>query len=144
MNTINLNNEKNVVGKSRTTGKAMNIVLWIVQILTAGLFFMAASGKFTGGPEMVKSFELIGLGQWFRYLTGIIEVVAAILLLTPRYSGLGALLLIPTMIGAILAHLVILGGSPAGGIIFLAASLFIAWGRSEQIIDFINKYITKK
>lgn len=124
--------------------KAMNIFLWVVQILTAGLFFMAASGKFTGGPEMVKSFELIGLGQWFRYFTGIIEAVAAILLLTPRYSGLGALLLIPTMVGAVLAHLVILGGSATPGFVFLALSVFIAWGRSEQIIDFINKYITKK
>ena len=44
-------------------------------------------------------FETIGVGQWFRYVTGAIEFASAVLLLTPRFAGVGALLLVPTMVG---------------------------------------------
>jgi len=46
-----------------------------------------------GNPQLVGLFEAIGLGQWLRYLTGTLEVAGAILLLIPRMSGLGALML---------------------------------------------------
>ncbi|MFT6073904.1 MAG: hypothetical protein ACJAZ1_000817 [Yoonia sp.] len=58
----------------------------------------------------------VGIGQWFRYVTGIIEVGGAILLWFPRRQVLAAALLGGTMVGAILAHVFILGvaeGIPA-------------------------------
>ena len=58
---------------------------------------------------MVETFDAIGLGQWFRYLTGLIEVGGAVLLWVPRRQAWGAALLGATMIGAVLANLVVLG-----------------------------------
>jgi hypothetical protein len=55
----------------------------------------------TGAPEMVGLFDAIGIGQWFRYVTGSIEVVSAVALLVPSWAAFGALLLIPTMVGAV-------------------------------------------
>jgi len=63
-----------------------------------------------GAAAMVGLFDAIGIGQWLRYLTGSIEVVAALSLLTPRLTLFGALLAIPTMLGAVVTHLFIVGG----------------------------------
>ena len=119
-------------------GKAMNVVLWILQILGAAMFLMAGVSKLTGNEQMVGMFDVIGIGQWFRYLTGGIEVLSAILLLIPRFSGIGALLLIPTMIGAILTHLFIVGGSPIVPIILLIVMGIIAYGRRDRTIALLS------
>jgi uncharacterized membrane protein YphA (DoxX/SURF4 family) len=120
------------------TGKAMNIVLWILQILGAAMFLMAGGNKLAGNEQMVGMFEAIGVGQWFRYLTGAIEVLSAILLLIPRFSGIGALLLIPTMIGAILTHLFIVGGSPAVPIVLLVLMAIVAYGRRDRTLGLLS------
>ena len=119
-------------------GKAMNVVLWILQILGAAMFLMAGVSKLTGNEQMVGMFDVIGIGQWFRYLTGGIEVLSAILLLIPRFSGIGALLLIPTMIGAILTHLFIVGGSPVVPIILLVIMVVIAYGRRNRTLGLLS------
>ena len=76
------------------------------------LAFLAAGGaKLYGVAMMVGTFDMIGVGQWFRYLTGVIEVGAAILLWVPGLRAIGAGALLVTMIGAIIAHLAILGPS---------------------------------
>src|SRR4051812_28582575 len=92
--------------------RIMNVALWILQITAAGMFLMAGFAKLSGNPLMVQMFAAIGLGQWFRYLTGSLELIGAVLLLIPRLSGLGALLLVCVMLGAVATHLFILGGSP--------------------------------
>lgn len=102
------------------------------------MFLMAGGNKLAGNEQMVGMFEAIGIGQWFRYLTGGIEVAAAILLLIPRFSGLGALLLIPTMIGAILTHLFIVGGSPAVPIVLLVVMTVIAYGRRDRTLGLLS------
>lgn len=133
-------NQENV---SKSTGKVKNISLWVVQILLAGMFLMAGSSKLSGNEQMINSFAQLGFGQWFRYLTGAIEVVAAILLLVPKFSGLGALLLIPTMIGAIAAHAFILGGGFTPALVLLILSVVVAIGRKDQIIDLLNSITNK-
>lgn len=76
------------------------------------LAFVAAGGaKLVGVDMMVATFDAVGVGQWFRYLTGIIEVGGAILLWLPHRQVLAAGILGVTMVGAILAHLFILGPS---------------------------------
>jgi putative oxidoreductase len=109
--------------------RAANAVLWTVQIAVALMFLMAGYAKLSGDPMMVGLFDVLGTGQWFRYVTGGIEVVAALLLLVPSLAFYGALLLIPTMIGAVLTHLVFIGGSIATSAILLIASAAIAWAR---------------
>ena len=61
----------------------MRIALLIIKILLTVAFVAAGAAKLIGAPMMVESYEVIGLGQWFRYLTGIIEVGGAVLLWIP-------------------------------------------------------------
>jgi len=101
-------------------------VMWTLQILSAAMFLFAGSLKLIGVPLMVQEFDVIGVGQWFRYLTGTIEVVSAILLLTPSLALYGAAALAVTMVGAIVAHLFVIGGNPVVPILLLAATTTIA------------------
>lgn len=119
--------------------KGKNIFLWLLQLIGAAVFFMSGFMKLSGNEQMVQMFDLIGMGQWFRYATGIIEFASAILLLIPALSGLGVLILIPTMIGAIFTHLFIVGGSPALPIGLLIAMTIVAWGRKERTLRLINR-----
>src|SRR2546425_1642270 len=120
---------------SSSTGKIMNIGLWILQIGAAGMFLMVGFLKLSGDPRMVELFEAIGLGQWFRYVTGSLEVLGAVLLLVPRLSGLGALLLVGVMLGAVPTHLFVVGGNPMPAIILLIVTGVVAWGRRERTMN---------
>src|SRR5258707_11085066 len=76
---------------------AGTMALWTAQIFSAAMFLTAGISKLAGAPVMVQMFAAIGLGQWFRYLTGSIEVVAALLLFVPSLSFAAALALVTTM-----------------------------------------------
>ena len=117
---------------SGSIAKIINVLLWVLQIVAAGMFLMVGFLKLSGNPLLVGLFEAIGLGQWFRYLTGSLEVLGAILLLIPRLSGLGALMLACVMAGAVVTHLFIVGGSPLAAAILLVVTTVIAWGRRER------------
>jgi putative oxidoreductase len=114
-----------------------NGAFWVVQVLGAILFFMAGFAKLSGDEQMVQTFAAIDIGQWLRYVIGLIELASAILLLIPALAGIVALLLIPMMIGAILTHLLIIGGSPALPIGLLIISIIVAWGRKETTLRLI-------
>jgi len=120
---------------SASTGKIINVGLWILQIGAAGMFLMVGFLKLSGDPQMVGLFDAIGLGQWFRYVTGSLEVLGAILLLVPRLSGLGAFLLVGVMLGAVPTHLLVVGGSPLPAIILLIVTGVIAWGRRQRTMN---------
>ena len=120
---------------SASSGKVINIGLWILQIGAAGMFLMVGFFKLSGDPQMVGLFDAIGLGQWFRYATGSLEVLGAFLLLVPRLSGLGALLLVGVMLGAVPTHLFVVGGSPLPAIILLIVTGVVAWGRRQRTMN---------
>jgi uncharacterized membrane protein YphA (DoxX/SURF4 family) len=96
--------------RSNRTGR---IALWLVQIALAGMFLLAGGSKLAGVPAMVGLFGAIGIGQWFRYLTGLIEVGSALALLVPSFAVFGALALVATMVGAIAVHARAAGDSAA-------------------------------
>jgi putative oxidoreductase len=110
------------------------ISLWAVQIALAGMFLLAGSPKLLGDPAMVGLFDAIGIGQWFRYATGLIEVVSALALLVPSFAVFGALALVPTMVGAVATHLFIVGGSPVLPTILLIGSAAVVWARRHQLV----------
>lgn len=110
------------------SGRGVNIALWVLQALLAAAFLMAGASKLAGVKMVVDEFETIGLGQWFRYLTGILEIAAAVLLLIPRFSGVGAVLLIAIMIGATFVHIAVFKNSPAAPLVLLGLSALVAWG----------------
>jgi hypothetical protein len=109
------------------------IALWGLQIGLAALFLLAGGSKLVGAPAMVALFTAIGVGQWFRYVTGLIEVVSAVALLVPALAPLGALLLVATMAGAITTHLFVVGGSPVVPGLLLLGSLGVVWARRDRL-----------
>ena len=120
-------------------GRVALVALWLTQIALAGMFTLAGGLKLAGVPVMVALFDAIGVGQWFRYVTGSIEVVSAVALLVPSWAAFGALLLVPTMIGAVFTHLFIVGGSAAPAAVALTASLAIAWARRDQLASVLPR-----
>jgi len=117
--------------ESESTGRSRAVVaiLWTLQIITSALFLFAGVSKVSGQADMVQAFATIGVGQWFRYLTGTIELIAGVLLLIPAAASYGASALAVTMVGAVITHLFILGGSPLLPILLLASTTTIAWMR---------------
>jgi uncharacterized membrane protein YphA (DoxX/SURF4 family) len=113
--------------------RAVTIIAWILQILAAAAFLSAGIPKLLGNPMMVDMFNTIGVGQWFRYVTGGIEVGSAFLLLLPGRAVFGAILLMCTMAGAILTHLLVLHTPPTGPVGLLILVAIIAWLRWDQI-----------
>jgi putative oxidoreductase len=109
--------------------KGVNIALWVLQALLALAFLGAASGKLLGKPEMVALFEAIGIGQWFRYVTGLIELTGALLIVIPRTKFFGAALLSVVMVGAALTHLFILHNAPTAPTVLLVLAGVVAWAR---------------
>lgn len=103
------------------------IAVGVLRVLLAFTFLSAGIAKLVGLPQMVEGFALIGFGQWFRIFTGMIELVGAVLLITHRLVGVGALLLACTMIGATVAHLTRAPGSPLPALVLLALTGFVAF-----------------
>jgi putative oxidoreductase len=115
-------------------GKGRLITLWTLSSLAALAFIGAGSAKLAGAAAMVDMFSKVGLGQWFRYFTGLLEVAGAIGLLTSRYAFHAALLLATVMVGAIITHLTVLGGSPVPPLVLLVLSGTIAYLRKPESI----------
>jgi putative oxidoreductase len=109
--------------------RGRRITLWILSGLVALTFIIAGGFKLAGGAVMVDMFDKVGLGQWFRYFTGVLELAAGIGLLFPRYAFPAAVLLAMVMVGAIFAHLAVIGGSPAPAIVLLVLTGIIAYLR---------------
>ena len=109
------------------------IALWGLQVGLAAVFLFAGGSKLAGAPAMVGLFDAIGVGQWFRYVTGFTEVVSAVVLLVPSFAPFGALLLVSTMVGAIATHLFIVGGSPATPALLMLGLLAVVWAHRDRL-----------
>ena len=110
-----------------------NTWLWVAQIAVGGMLLFAGWSKVSGAPMMVEMFGLLGPGQWFRYLTGGLELVGAVLLLVPNFAAFGAVILLPVMAGAVLTDLLVLGNSPAIPLVLFLALASITWLRRERL-----------
>lgn len=95
--------------------------------ISAGLLFLAVGlAKFQSESYWVKLFADIGLGDWFRYLTGGLQVAGGLLFLIPRTVYAAAVLAGSTMIGAVIVHLFVLDTGFGGAIFPLALLILIA------------------
>ena len=98
------------------------------------LVFLAAGGaKLAGVPVFVEGFEALGMGQWFRHVTGIVEVAGAILLWWPNRQVLGAVLLGATMVGATLANLFAIGDSVVPSLVLGALCATVLYLHRNQL-----------
>jgi len=112
---------------SPAPSRAIKITSWILRIVAAAAFLAAGSAKLAGVPMMVEIFDHIGIGQWFRLVAGLVEIVGGIGLLVPATAAFGGLLLAITMVFAVLTHLFVIGGSPAPAIVLLLITGTVAW-----------------
>lgn len=113
--------------------KWLNGGIWVLQILMALVFLGSGGAKLVGVEAMVEEFQKIGIGQWFRYVTGVIEMVGAVALLIPRLSGFGAVILAATMLGAAFTHLFVFNDSPVAPLILFVPLAIIAWTRRDTL-----------
>jgi putative oxidoreductase len=113
----------------RPVSQSLNIAVWGLQVLVALAFLAAGGSKLAGALPMVEAFAKIRIGQWLRVLTGILEVAGAVALLVPRAAFFGSLLLGCVMVGAVVAHLTVLGGSPVPAAVLLALAVTVAYLR---------------
>lgn len=102
-------------------------IVWAVRVFLALAFGAAGAAKLAGLPQMVQIFDHIGIGQWFRNFTGIVEITGAILLLVPQTGFFGGLLLAVTMVFGATTHLLIIGGNPVPAIVLGTLSSFVAY-----------------
>jgi putative oxidoreductase len=92
-----------------TNSKIKTIFTWALRIVAAVILLQTLFFKFTGAPESVYIFSKVGLEPWGRIGSGVAELIAAILILIPPTTWLGAGLALTVMLGAIFSHLTVLG-----------------------------------
>ena len=121
--------------------KNLTVFSWVLQLIAAAILFQTLYFKFTGAPESVYIFSTLGMEPWGRIGSGVVELIACVLLLVPRTVPVGAILALGVISGAIVSHLTKLGivVEGDGGLLFvLAVTVFVASGiilliRREQI-----------
>lgn len=127
------------------TSMAGTIVIWMLRLTAAVILLQTLFFKFTGAPESVYIFTKVGSGiglnfiePWGRIGSGVMELMAAILLLWPAFSWMGSLLAIGAVSGAIVFHFTILGIEVQGdhGLLFALAWIVLITGA-------INLYVVR-
>src|ERR1700722_20578635 len=109
-------------------GKVGRVVLWAAKIALASIFMATGASKILGVQQLVDGFALIGIGQWFRYFTGAIEISGALLLLWPRTSAIGALILLAVSIGVLFLQFFIMHGDVVHTLVVAALRGWRVWG----------------
>lgn len=115
--------------------RAQTVLSWILQLAVAGILLQTLFFKFTGAEESVYIFSAVGrflniagVEPWGRIGSGVLELIASLLLIVPATASIGAILTMGVMAGAILSHLVVLGIDVKGdgGLLFgLALTAFV-------------------
>ena len=102
-----------------------NASLWLLRLVAAVIMLQTLYFKFTAAEESIYIFTRLGMEPWGRILTGVLELVASLLILYPRTTAFGALLATGLMGGAIFFHLTKLGivVKADGGQLFIYALL---------------------
>ena len=103
------------------------------------MFLLAGGSKLLGAPAMVALFNTIGIGQWFRSVTGLIEVGSAIALLVSSTAVFGALALVPTMIVAVATELFIARDSAVPAAVLLLGAVGVVWARRQELLGHIAR-----
>lgn len=89
--------------------RGQSITSWILQLVAAVILFQTLFFKFTGAKESIYIFSTLGIEPWGRIGSGIVELIASILLVIPGTVTLGAILSLATISVAIFSHLTKLG-----------------------------------
>jgi len=89
--------------------KGLSITSWILQLVAAVILFQTLFFKFTGAKESIYIFSTVGMEPWGRIGSGVVELIASIMLVIPATVTVGAIIALVTISGAIFFHLTKLG-----------------------------------
>ena len=114
-----------IAEETRSAGDVL--AAWLPRVAVALVFLSVGSEKFGAHGPWIRIFARIGIGDWFRYLTGTLQVGGALLLFVPPLVRVGAIVLGCTMVGAIVTNIFILDTGLAAIIpsALLAAVIFV-------------------
>lgn len=123
-----------------------SILIWIVKLTAVIILVQTLFFKFTGAEESVYIFQTLGIEPLGRIGSGVVELVASILILIPRTTLLGALLALGTMVGAIFSHIFVLGivVKNDGGTLFTLAiitticCMILVYNQKNKIPDLLK------
>jgi uncharacterized membrane protein YphA (DoxX/SURF4 family) len=111
---------------------ARNLGLWTLQILLTALFAFAGVNKLLGlQQEMVENFARLGLGEWFRYFVGVLELTGAVGLVVPRLAAYAAVWLAAVMLGAVITHLTVQPPAALAAVPAVLGGLLLAIARAR-------------
>lgn len=112
---------------------------WLVKLTVAGILLQTLFFKFSGAAESVYIFQTLGVEPFGRIGSGVIEVIAAVLILWPKKAWLGALMALMTMVGAVVSHLFVLGIEVQndGGTLFILAIITLL---CSVIVLFVERH----
>lgn len=107
----------------RTMSTTVVVISWVLRLIAAAILVQTLYFKFTGAPESVYIFTKVHAEPWGRIGSGVVELIAAVLLLWPRFTWAGAVVASGVMAGAIMSHLTLLGIEVQGdhGLLFVLA-----------------------
>jgi uncharacterized membrane protein YphA (DoxX/SURF4 family) len=115
---------RNLHPKNKHIMKVNTVFIWVLRLLAAVIMLQTLYFKFTGHEQSVALFTQLGMEPWGRIFTGVMELVASILILYPRTTGWGAALGLALMGGAIFFHLTSLGLDFGGDyVLFIYAAI---------------------
>lgn len=122
------------------------VFIWIVKLVAVIILVQTLFFKFTGAEESVYIFTKLGIEPFGRIGSGVVELIASILILIPRTTLLGALLAMGTMMGALMSHLFVLGievQNDGGtlftlGLITLICCLILVYHQKNKIPDLLK------
>jgi putative oxidoreductase len=124
----------------KNTIRPLLVISWICRIAAAAILLQTLFFKFTAAPESVYIFTKVHAEPWGRVGSGVVELIAAVLILIPRTAWAGALLALGVMAGAIVSHLTVLGIEVMGDggllfalalIVFFASAVALALHRTQ-------------
>jgi uncharacterized membrane protein YphA (DoxX/SURF4 family) len=128
------------------------ILLWIPRLVAAYILLQTLQFKFGAAPESVYIFTTVGMEPWGRIGSGVVELIASLLILFPRTSAWGAILAMGTMTSAIFFHLTKLGIEVMGdggqlfymGIAVWLCSAILLVVSKEQVLSVVQKVLSRK
>ena len=127
------------------------LLSWALRLFAAVILAQTLFFKFTGAEESRYIFSAIGMEPWGRYLVAVSELVVVVLLLLPRTAGLGGLMGLGVISGALFFHLTLLGievQGDGGTLFYLALAVFIAclgivWLHRTELQALAQRFLKK-
>ena len=116
----------------------MPYVFMALRVLLTVIFVAAGGAKLIGVGMMVETFDAIGWGQWFRYVTAFVELGSAALLWVPKTQAVGAGLLTITMICGALFHVLVIGPSAVPALILAGLCAILVLIHRDQLLAMLS------